>query len=1052
MSELPVVVRHAPRFTAEEAERLAADRFGVAGRASPLPSERDQNFRIRAADGTSFILKVANERERPEILDFQERALAHLAERSPTLVLPRVVPDVEGRCVGRVPHGGAEHLVRLLTWVPGRVLAETRPHTRTLLASLGRALGRMDRAFEGFAHPSMNRPLQWDLGRLPWIAAEAGRFEPPRRALVERVVGRFADRATPILGQLRRQVIHNDWNDHNVIVGVAEGSDERRPDEPLVLGAVDFGDMLESWTVADLAVACAYAMLGKLDPVGAAAAIVEGYHSALPLEEAELDVLLDLVRARLAISVTMAACQSAQAPDNEYLRVSERVAWDLLSDLDAVEPAWAIACFRKACGRPASRTCLAVRDWLAARTASFAQVVNADLRGGPIGVLDLGVGSLDVPSLAEVGDLERFCRLVERQVAGSAAGIGRYDEARLVYATDLFRHANNWEVENRTVHIGIDVFLPAGAQVRTPLAGRVHSCRNNAGAGDYGPTIVLEHAPEPGIRFFTLYGHLSEDSLDGLAPGRAFAAGDAIARLGDAGVNGGWPPHLHFQVITDLLGASGDFPGVAAPSERAVYLELCPDPNLILGIPAARFPAPAPSSAEILAARRRHLGRNLSVSYRRPLAIVRGDMQFLFDADGRRFLDAVNNVPHVGHGHPRVVAAAARQLAVLNTNTRYVHPLLASYAERLAASMPPPLSVCYIVCSGSEANELALRLARAHASRGRGRAAGRAHEGGWSAPGIVVVDGAYHGNTTSLVDISPYKFDGPGGRGRPAHTRKVPMPDVFRGPYRADRPDAGALYARHVADAVAEFEAEGRGVAAFFCESLLSCGGQIVLPEGYLRAAYAAVRRAGGVCVADEVQVGFGRVGTHLWGFETQGVVPDIVTLGKPIGNGFPLAAVVTTPEVADAFDDGMEYFNTFGGSQAACAAGHAVLDVMRDEGLQARAVAVGGRLRSGLASLGARFPVVGDVRGLGLFLGVELVLDRETLEPAARQADYVVNRLRDRGILVSTDGPFHNVLKIKPPLQFADGDADRLVEELAAILEEDGARTGRGSPPPTRG
>jgi 4-aminobutyrate aminotransferase-like enzyme len=201
------------------------------------------------------------------------------------------------------------------------------------------------------------------------------------------------------------------------------------------------------------------------------------------------------------------------------------------------------------------------------------------------------------------------------------------------------------------------------------------------------------------------------------------------------------------------------------------------------------------------------------------------------------------------------------------------------------------------------------------------------------------------------------------------------------------------------------------------------------------------VRAAGGVCVADEVQVGFGRVGSHWWGFETQGVVPDIVTLGKPIANGFPLAAVVTRPEIADAFDNGMEYFNTFGGSHAACAVGHAVLDVMHDEDLQARALTVGNHLRAGLASLATRFPLVGDVRGLGLFLGIEFVCDRETLAPAARQAHYVVNRLRDRAILVSTDGPLHNVVKIKPPLPFSHGDADRLLNELAAILEEDAAQ-----------
>jgi 4-aminobutyrate aminotransferase-like enzyme len=610
--------------------------------------------------------------------------------------------------------------------------------------------------------------------------------------------------------------------------------------------------------------------------------------------------------------------------------------------------------------------------------------------------------------------------------AGARIGIGRYDEARLAYVTELFRRADNWSDENRTVHLGIDVFAGAGAPVFAPLDGTVHSVANNAGAGDYGPTIVLEHVVAGGaVRFFTLYGHLSPASLDGMVPGRRVAAGERIAWLGDPAVNGGWPPHLHFQVIVDMLGREGEFPGVAAPAERDVWLGLCPDPNAIVGVPADHLPPRPADPAKILAERRRRLGPNLSVSYSRPITMARGYGQYLYDIDGRRFLDAVNNVPHVGHNHPRVVDAAARQLAVLNTNTRYLHESIVTYAGRLCDLMPPPLSVCYLVCSGSEANELALRLARAYTGQ----------------RDIVVVDGAYHGNTSSLVEISPYKFNGPGGAGPSPHVHTVVMPDVYRGPYRAADPSAGLRYGREVGRAIERAEAAGGGVAAFICESLLGCGGQILLPAGYLETAYAAVRAAGGVAIADEVQVGFGRVGTEVWGFATQGVVPDIVTLGKPIGNGFPLGAVVTRPEIAEAFDNGMEYFNTFGGTQAACAVGLAVLDVMRDEHLQAHAREVGARLKRGLSSLMADVPLVGDVRGLGLFIGVELVRDRESLEPAAAQAGYVIDRLRDRGVLVSTDGPLHNVLKIKPPMPFSADDADRLVAVLRDVLSEDAAQ-----------
>ncbi len=415
----------------------------------------------------------------------------------------------------------------------------------------------------------------------------------------------------------------------------------------------------------------------------------------------------------------------------------------------------------------------------------------------------------------------------------------------------------------------------------------------------------------------------------------------------------------------------------------------------------------------------------MSISYQKPLKIVRGSMQYLYDEDGQVYLDAVNNVSHVGHCHPRVVRAGQEQMAVLNTNTRYLHDNLVRYVERLCAILPEPLSVCFFVCSGSEANELALRLARTHTQR----------------KDLIVVDAAYHGNTTSLIEISPYKFDGPGGMGASPYVHKVPMPNVYRGEYRRSDPYAGEKYARYVEQAITEIQKNQGNVAAFICESLLGCGGQIVLPKNYLKEAYRYVRNAGGVCIADEVQVGFGRIGSHFWGFETQGIIPDIVTLGKPIGNGHPLAAVVTTPEIAASFNNGMEYFNTFGGNPVSCAIGLAVLDVIEEEQLQANALRVGTHLMDRLRGLMEKHTLIGDVRGLGLFVGIELVLDRETLKPAAEQASYIANRMRERGILLSTDGPFHNVLKIKPPMGFTEENADFLVGTLDEILGEDLAK-----------
>jgi 4-aminobutyrate aminotransferase-like enzyme len=379
-------------------------------------------------------------------------------------------------------------------------------------------------------------------------------------------------------------------------------------------------------------------------------------------------------------------------------------------------------------------------------------------------------------------------------------------------------------------------------------------------------------------------------------------------------------------------------------------------------------------------------------------------------------------VPLVGHSHPRVVRAVQEQIALLNTNTRYLHDNVIRYAERLTGHLPEPLRVCYFVNSGSEANELALRLARTHTGR----------------EDVVVLEHAYHGHTTSLIDISPYKFNGPGGRGRKPWVHVAPIPDDYRGAYRRGDEDAGEQYAQHVAEILQTTRTEGRPIAAYIAETLPSVAGQIVFPPGYLAETYKHIRAAGGVCIADEVQVGFGRLGTHFWGFETQGVVPDIVVLGKPIGNGFPLAAVVTTPEIAVSFDNGMEFFSTFGGNPVACAAGLAVLDVLESEHLQKNALRVGNHLLSRLRALQEMHSLVGDVRGSGLFLGLDLVRNRETREPAPAQASYVVNRLRDCGILTGTDGPHHNVLKLRPPLIFSEADADLFVAALGAILSED--------------
>jgi len=995
----------------------------------------------------------------------------------------------------------------------------------------------MDRALEDFTHPAQGRELKWDLKHGERVVREhlVHVEDPARMQLLDEMAGRFTECLRPLLPGLRLSVIHGDANDHNVLVD--EGRAWMDPRDRRVTGLVDFGDAVHSYTVGEVAIAAAYVMLGKDDPLTAASHVVAGYHKALPLRKEEMAALYPLMGLRLCTSAAISAHQKKLEPHNHYLTVSEAPAWALLERLRRESTDLPHFLFRQACGVESVPGSRGVVRWLESHGHEAAPVVGRDVAGNlpvpldlsttPVHIFDLSVDSGEFGVAPEPEDVEGWTRtLFQRmETMDAVVGVGRYDEVRRWYTSDIFQAPAEGTPEWRTVHMGVDLFLPAGSPVFAPFDATVHSVALNSGPLDYGPTVILEHRVRPegphgsewtrageapmartapdapegtDLPFWTLYGHLAADVLEGLASGQRLAKGQRFASIGSYPVNGNWAPHLHFQVITHTLGREGDFPGVALPSQRDLWRALSPDPNLILRIPdpgsgssAGRPPHVSPAAAspgkasgapladpsgssvqEILRRRQEHLGPNLSVAYARPLKIVRGLRQFLYDQEGQPYLDAVNNVPHVGHCHPRVVEAGRRAMAVLNTNTRYLHDSLVDYAERLVATLPEPLSVVYFVCSGSEANELALRMARAHTGR----------------RDVVVVEGGYHGNTSAMVDLSPYKFDGPGGEGPRPWVHKTLMPDPYRGPFRALpgeeagrastsagssapalpssstapsgrlRPwsrrggetldleylpmaELGPRYALQLRDVLRRMEEEGHEPAAFFCEPLMGCGGQIVLPQGYLAAASQYIREAGGVCVADEVQVGFGRVGTHFWAFEAQGVVPDIVTLGKPMGNGHPMGAVITTPGIAASFNTGMEYFNTFGGNPVSCAIGMAVLDVLDEEGLQENARAVGHRLLEGLRDLMGHHPLIGDVRGLGLYLGVELVEDPEYRIPATAAAHRVKERFRDFRVLLSTDGPDDNVLKIKPPMVFTLQDADRLISCLDRILREDWVR-----------
>lgn len=1006
-------------FSLEQIAALAGEHYGMEVSVRPLPGEIDLNFLVKNTSGEAFTLKIANPDERRENLEFQHSLIRRLAAAGLDLKVPEVMPSAAGEPITTITApDGSRRFLRLLRWIDGRCFADVSPHTPVLLVRVGEMCGKLCAALDGFDHPAAHRYIKWDPSQAAWTRDHlSGIAGADRQALAEYFFQRFEKEALPLFPSLRQSVNYNDANDYNILVSHDLA-------DPAVPGVIDFGDAAYTHTVNDLAIAAAYTAMHKPDPLAAIYHLVKGFHRIFPLTAPEMQALFPLIGARLLISVTCSAINLRENPENGYLQISDGPAWDLLDRLRDIPPALFHATVRHACGLEPCPQRAAFVEWVNASHGLVSKVVPTDLHQAEW--LDLSVGSSELGNYADIEDAQKLHRrILERLTtdgaAGMKTGIGRYDETRPFYTSDAYEVRGNDGPEWRSVHIGLDIFMEPGTPVSAPLDGVVHSFKDNANDRDYGPTIILQHRVSESLTFYTLYGHLTRTSLEGLQKGRSVRAGEAFCAIGPMPENGNWSPHLHFQVMLDVFDWEGDFPGVAFPAKRAVWTSLCPDPWLLL---TGGFSPQTgqPAAADILEFRRRHLGKNLSVSYARPLTMLRGWRQFLFDDTGRRYLDTVNNVAHVGHEHPRVVQAGQRQMAVLNTNTRYLHPNIVAFAETLLASFSPELNVAFLVNSGSEANELAMRLAKNHTGQ----------------KDMIAVEVGYHGNTQGCVEVSSYKFDGPGGKGAPPHVHVTPIPDAYRGLYRGNTPETGAKYAAHVGRIVEKIGAEGRGVAAFICESVISCGGQVTLPPGYLSEAVRLVRAGGGLYIADEVQTGCGRNGKHFWAYEAHGVTPDIVTIGKPIGNGHPIGVVVTTRAIADAFANGMEYFNTFGGNPVSCAIGLEVLRVIRDEGLQQNALDTGTYLTSQLHELARQYPIIGDVRGEGLFLGFELVKNPETLEPAAAQTAWLANRMRELGILMSTDGPFHNVLKIKPPLVFGRREADFLTEMLDRVLQED--------------
>ena len=969
-----------PDVDATEAARLMEGAFGLRGRLMELGSHQDRNYRVQTPDGGRFVLKVARQGISRAELEAENAAVLWAAAAGVPFELPIPQRALDGSLVNRaVTSGGDAHDLRLVAWIDGEPMDRVSYLAPTVLRAHGEMAARIAMALEGFDHAALDRALQWDIRHAGSVVEALAQFSTTagRRSMAETAVARAGDALAALEPALRVRAIHADVTDLNTVAR------RDRAGRPMPAGLIDFGDISRTWLAAELAVTIAADVFHDLArPLQVAREVARGFLPLLPLVEAELAAVWPMVVARSAAVAVSGDQQVALEPDNAYVGATRDEEWAALEAVLAVPLPLADAVLREAAGLGSARR-------IRLPTGVVPPVAVAADRAR---VLDLSPQSPVLPGSA-TGDPSLVDELVEAVHADGCVAAGRWGEARL---TDAEPDAT---VEAATVHLGLDLFLEAGLPVRAPVAGVVR----------LAPAGVVLEAVGFDIRL--------DGVAAGVAGGEAVAAGDPIGVVADRGPDG-LPSLLHLQLVS--------VPGLEAPrrtvpSLASAWQGLSPDPAELAGLPQPLVVAPPDDPAGLLARRDRVLAGVQLHYFEQPPRIERGWRHHLVDTRGRAYIDLVNNVAVLGHSHPAVEAAVTRQLRRLNTNSRFLYGVMVEFAEALAARFPAPLDTVFLVNTGSEANELALRLARTTTGN----------------DDVLAVRGAYHGWTGATDAITTSLLDNPRAlETRPTWVHPVEAPNTYRGLHRG--PDAGTRYADDVRATSARLAPAGRRPAAFIAEPPYGNAGGVILPEGYLAEVYTAVRAAGGLAIADEVQTGYARLGHHQWAFEQQGVVPDIVTVAKAAGNGMAVGAVVTTAAVAEAFAAEGSFFSSVGGSPVACAAGLAVLETIDREGLQANARDVGDHLRAGLREVAAGHPeIVGAVHGMGLYLGVELVRDPATLEPAADEALAICERMLDLGVIVQPTGDGTNVLKVKPPLCLTRTSADVVIEVLDRTLAE---------------
>ena len=945
-----------PEISSAEAEELARVRFGVHGRATELGSQQDANFRIDAGDG-SYVLKVSNPAFGAADLGAQDRAAAHVAGVEPDILVPQPVPGLDGATLQPVIAGGQPTTARLVRYVEGRMLSESAYLAPPVVAALGDLAGRTTRALASLSGELPQRELQWDLRHAEQVVARLASYVavPGGPEAVQRATAQAGRLVASVADQLPVQPIHGDLTDDNV-VAVRDASGRLSP-----VGVIDFGDLIRSWAVGELAITLSSLLTHADGDLARLLPAVRAFDAARPLSDPELAALWPLTVLRAGALLVSGQHQASIDSANDYAAKNlnrERLIFEAATSLPlAVGSALVRAAVRPRDARP---------------TVTGTPLVSATTQ-----VVDLSTASALLGDGA-FADADAESRLLREAAAEGRVARTRYLEPRLT------RTRLNSPTQPVTVPLGVDLVAAEPIELRAPWAGTVTRL-------DDGVSLTA------GERTLWLVGELDD------APEGEVAEGASLGRS---------------AAVRVQLGTSAERPpDLVLASLAEAWSSVCPDPTPLLDPAAPKRETTDPD--EWLARRDSAFATVQEHYFEDPPEIERGWRQHLFDVEGRAYLDMLNNVSILGHGHPRLADAVERQWRLLNTNSRFHYRAVAEFSERLAALLPEPLDTVFLVNSGSEAVDLALRLAWADTGR----------------RDIVAMREAYHGWTDATDAVSTSVADNPSAlETRPPWVHTVPSPNAFRGTHR------GAEAHRYADEAVADIRAlagSGRPPAAFLSETFYGNAGGMALPDGYLDAVYAAVRAVGGLCIADEVQVAYGRLGEHFWGFQQQRVVPDIVTVAKAMGNGHPLGAVITTRAIAEGYRSQGYFFSSAGGSPVSCVVGTTVLDVLRDEGLQENARVVGAHLRQRLLELADRHEIVGAVHGLGLYVGVELVRDRTTLEPATAETAAICERLRELGVIMQPTSDRLCVLKIKPPLGIGVADADFFADALDRVLTE---------------